>query len=64
MRDTDKNKKKKTSDRKPIPLGGDLDLRAKRRASMGAMYQSDGSIGNMHSEHRKAREEMKRKKKM
>ena len=37
-------------------MGGNLDVRAKRRASMGAIAQSDSSIGNKYSKARKARE--------
>jgi hypothetical protein len=55
-----KGKKKKTGDRKPRPLGGNLDARAKRRASMGAMYQSDSSIGNRLTRDRKSRESKKK----
>lgn len=61
----DKNKKKgknkSTTKKLEGPLGGDLDRRAKRRASMGAMYQSDSSIGNKQSKVRKAKDNKKNK---
>jgi len=56
-----KGKKKSTTKKLDGPLGGDLDRRAKRRASMGAMYQSDSSIGNKQSKARKARGNKKNK---